>query len=83
MTHKNRKQFRNFMFSSARCSLLRAEGRKNTSKRAKRNYGDYEKQLFEKCLKIPCAIFSVSALFFVHVGRNTGGKVQKQPYFKN
>ncbi len=25
-THKNRKQFTNFMFSSARCSLLRAEG---------------------------------------------------------
>jgi hypothetical protein len=50
-THKNRKQFRNFMFSSARCSLLRAEGRKNTSKRAKRNYGDYEKQLFVTMLK--------------------------------
>jgi hypothetical protein len=26
MTHKNRKKFRNFMFCSAVCSLLRAEG---------------------------------------------------------
>jgi hypothetical protein len=26
ITHKNRKKLRNFMFLSARCSLLRAEG---------------------------------------------------------
>jgi hypothetical protein len=26
MTHKSRKKFRNFMFLSAECSLLRAEG---------------------------------------------------------
>jgi hypothetical protein len=26
MTHKSRKKFKNFMFSSAGCSLLRAEG---------------------------------------------------------